>query len=267
MQLKKPLVVLDLETTGPWVDRDRVIEIAMIKCLPGGGRLTYHKRVNPGMPIPPVVQQLTGITNEAVKAAPAFKEIAREVLEFIGESDLGGYNLERFDLPLLEREIREASLTWDWQKLGVYDAQKVYHLNEKRDLTAAYKFYCGKELGEDAHSALADTEATLEILAAQARKYGDGAEDIDVLSRFDYTNHGEYYDKDRRFRWWNGELYMMFGKYAKRTPLKEIAKKDRGYLEWIVSANFSQEVKDLVAGALEGNFPDPPATSENQENA
>ena len=260
MNLKKPFVVLDLETTGPWVERDRIIEIAMVKVHPDGSRDVFHQKVNPGIPIPEAVQKLTGITNEDVKTARSFRDMAGEVLEFLAGSDLGGFNLERFDLPLLEREIKEANLTWDWHQQVVYDAQKVFHLNEKRDLTAAYKFYCNKDLGEDAHSALADTEATVEILFAQVKKYGNGSDDLEVLGEFDYTNHGEYYDKERRFRWWNGELYMMFGKYAKKSPLKDVAKKDRGYLEWIISANFSQEVKDLVAGALEGNFPNPPDT-------
>jgi DNA polymerase-3 subunit epsilon len=255
MKVDKTIVVFDLETTGPWVERDKIIEIALIKITPDGTRETYHSKVNPGVPIPEAVVKLTGITNEEVEKAPPFRDIARDVLNFIQDADIGGFNVERFDLPLLAREFNEIGLAFTWDKRKVFDAQKVYHLNEKRDLTAAYQFYCGQDLGNNAHSALADTEATVAILEAQVKKYGGGSEAVEVLGEYDYQYTEDFYDKDRRFRWWNGELYMMFGKYAKRNSLKEVAKMDRAYLEWIKSANFSQEVKDLVANALEGKFP------------
>jgi DNA polymerase-3 subunit epsilon len=254
MKLAKALVILDLETTGMWLEKDRIIEIAMVKVLPSGERTVYHKRVNPGMPIPMVVTELTGISNADVKDAPAFKVIAKEVLEFIGNADLGGFNVDKFDLPLLERELREAGHSFQARAHAVYDAQKVFHLNEKRDLTAAYALYCGKKL-EDAHSALADTEAALAVLEAQVAKYGEGDNGVETLARFNYVERQEFYDSDKRFRWWNGELYMMFGKYAKKESLREIARKDPHYLEWMLSKDFSEEVKALVEGALKGQFP------------
>jgi len=254
MKLLNDLVVLDLETTGTWVDRDKIIEIAMIKCTPQGERETYEKRVNPGIPIPPVITQLIGISDEDVKGAPAFKDIAQEVIAFIEGCDLAGFNASRFDLPLLRREIYEAGLKLNWEHFKVFDAQKVYHLNEKRDLTAAYNFYCNKSL-ENAHSALADTQATLEVLEAQADQYGEGEHLLDSLGRFKYEQTADFADDERKFRWWNGKVYMMFGKYAKKYSLQEVAQKDPGYLEWIVSAKFSEEVKTLVSNALQGRFP------------
>lgn len=254
MKLTKPLVILDLETTGTWIEKDKVIEIAMIKVLPSGEKQIYDKRVNPGMTIPPVVVELTGISNEAVKDAPCFKEIAREIVDFLGGADIGGFNVEKFDVPLLEREIRDAGLSLSAAHRTIYDAQKVFHLNEKRDLTAAYAFYCGKKL-EGAHAALADTTATLEVMEGQIRKYGSGEDTIDVLGRFNYTERQEFYDSDRKFRWWNGELYMMFGKYAKKESLREIARKDPGYLEWMLAKDFSEDIKTLVEGALKGRLP------------
>ncbi|MBF0569373.1 MAG: 3'-5' exonuclease [Candidatus Omnitrophica bacterium] len=254
MKLTKPLIILDLETTGTWIEKDRIIEIAMIKVLPSGEKNTYHKRINPGMPIPQVVVELTGISNEDVKAAPSFKDVVKEVLDFIGTADIGGFNVDKFDLPLLEREVRDAGLSFLAATRIVYDAQKVFHLNEKRDLTAAYAFYCGRKL-EGAHSALADTAATLEVLEAQVGKYGEGADAIDTLSRFVYVERQEFYDTDRKFRWWNGELYMMFGKYAKKESLRDIARKDPGYLEWMLGKDFTEDVKTLVSGALKGQFP------------
>lgn len=252
MKLTRDLVVLDLETTGTWVDKDRIIELALIKTKVDGARENMVKKINPGMPIPPVVSELTGISDDDVQDAPSFKNVAHEVLEFIGESDLGGFNIDRFDLPLLRREFAEAGVDFNVSNRKVYDAQKVYHLNEKRDLSAAYKFYCQKEL-VNAHTALADTEATLEILTNQMQRYGDDTPES--LLEFNYKQTSEFYDSQRKFRWWNGKLYMMFGKYARGHSLEDVVKKDRGYLEWILSANFSQDIKSLVENALNGRFP------------
>lgn len=254
MKLKQTLVVLDLETTGTWIEKDRIVEIALVKCLPEGGRETYLKRVNPGMPIPEAVSEIIGITNDDVKDAPSFRLVAQEVVDFLEGCDLAGFNLERFDLPLLERELSQVGIEFRWQGRKIYDAQKVYHLNERRDLTAAYQFYCGKDL-RNAHSALADAEATLEILESQVQRYGEGAEDLETLSRFNYRSSNDFYDSTRKFRWWNGELYPMFGKYAKRSSLQEICRRDPAYLQWVSGADFSDEVKDLVTSALNGKFP------------
>lgn len=256
MKLTRPLVILDLETTGIWIEKDRIIEIGMIRCLPDGTRETYEKKVNPGMHIPKQVTEVTGITDDDVKDAPYFRPIAQEVLDFLGDADLGGFNIERFDLPLLSREFSGVDLKFEWETRAIYDAQKIYHLNEKRDLTAAYKFYCDKEL-KDAHAALADSEAALGVLSSQLKRYGQGSEHIEALKGFDYKERSEFFDAGRKIRWWNGELYMMFGKYARKESLKEIAKKDRSYLEWILSRDFSDEVKELVEGAIEGHLPMP----------
>jgi len=254
MQLQRPLVVMDLETTGTWIEKDKIVEIAMVKIDPDGKKETYLKRLNPGIVIPPAVSKLIGITNEDVKSCPHFRDAAQDILAFIGHCDLAGFNANRFDFPLLERECAEAGLKFDWQNRNRYDAQKVFHLNHKRDLTAAYQFYCQKEL-KDAHSALADVEATLEILERQIENYGQGSHEIDVLSQFNYMTLDEYYDDEKRFRWWNGKLYLMFGKYARKASLQDVAQKDPKYLEWIVGADFSEQVKTLAADALKGRFP------------
>jgi DNA polymerase III subunit epsilon len=254
MKLLRPLVVLDLETTGTWIEKDRIIEIAMIKVSPDGQKEVYDSRVNPCMPIPPVISELTGISDADVKDAPAFVAIAAKVLAFIGDSDVGGFNLERFDLPLLAREMSDAGLKFEWQNRAIYDAQKIYHLHERRDLFAAFAFYCKQEL-KDAHSALADTQATLAIIEAQVDCYGKGREEIEALREFNYKATSEFFDNERKFRWWNGDLYMTFGKYAKKESLRVIAQKDPNYLQWILDKDFSDDIKTMVQDVINGNHP------------
>lgn len=257
LKLSHPLVVLDLETTGTWVDKDRIVEIALIRCLPDGSQTSFTSRVNPGMPIPPRVTRITGITDQDVKDAPPFKKIAPNVLAFIGDADLGGFNVERFDLIILERELFVAGLKFDWRRRTIFDAQKVYHLNERRDLKAAYQFYCRKEL-ENGHTAMGDTQATVEILGVQVEKYGKPEEGIESLKDFEYQRMDDYFDEGRKFRWWNGELYPIFGKYGKRKSLKEIAQQERSYLEWMLGQDFPSGTKEMLRGVLEGRLPEPP---------
>jgi DNA polymerase III subunit epsilon len=254
MKLKKPLVVFDLETTGTWVEKDRIVEIGMIKISPDGTRTDYVKRVNPGMPIPPNVTRIIDITDEDVKDAPPFKDIAAEVVTFIGDADLGGFNIQRFDIPVLERELIASGHLLPLNGREIYDAQKIYHIHEKRDLLAAYLLYCSKHL-ENAHSALDDSNAALEILQSQITKYGDSDKGLESLRDFDYERSSDYFDKEGKFSWWNGELYPMFGKYRRMKSLRGIAGSDRRYLEWIMDADFSDSVKKLAKDALKGIFP------------
>ncbi|MDD5174567.1 MAG: exonuclease domain-containing protein, partial [Candidatus Omnitrophica bacterium] len=240
-----------------WVEKDRIVEIGMIKIMPDGTRETYIKRVNPGMPIPANVTKIINITNEDVKDAPRFKDIAREVSAFIGDSDLGGFNVLRFDIPLLERELYEAGVNFNWRSRAVYDAQKVYHVHEKRDLMAAYLLYCGKKL-ENAHSALNDADATVDILDAQIERYGNKDKGIESLRDIDYETKSDYFDKERKFCWWNGQLYPMFGKHGRKKHIKSIAKEDREYLEWMLTKDFGEDVRVMIKKALAGEFPEPP---------
>ena len=257
MKLKKTLIVFDLETTGTWVEKDKIVEIGMVKLMPDGSRQDYVKRVNPGMPIPLNVSRIIDITDKDVKDAPRFKEIAKEVLEFIGDADLGGFNIQRFDIPVLERELLEAGLSFHWKERDIYDAQKVYHIHEKRDLMAAYQLYCGKEL-TNAHTALGDAEATVEIFDSQIKRYGKEEEGIESLRDFDYEQSSAYFDLERKFCWWNGNLYPAFGKYRRKKHIRDMARNDRSYLEWIAGADFSSEIKLLATDALNGKFPSPP---------
>lgn len=254
MKIRNTLVSLDIESTGVWVEKDKIIEIGLVKFTPDGKKETFHRRINPGIRIPKSVTDLTGISDQDVKDAPAFRDVANEILSFIGDADLAGFNVERFDLPLLEREFADIGIRFVWEERKVYDAQKIFHLNEKRDLSAAYQFYCDKEL-TGAHGAVADSGAVYEILEKQVRKYGEGEEDISVLDKFEYTSHMEFYDSDKKIAWWNGKLYLMFGKYRRQISIDELVKKDPGYLKWILTSDFKDDVKALVKDALKGECP------------
>lgn len=254
MILQKPLVCLDLETTGLWIEKDRIIDMALIRLEPDNTKKAFRTLINPQMTIPAEIVNLTGITNEAVKEAPLFSDKAKEVVDFIGDADLAGFNVERFDLPIIERQLYESGIKFEWKERAIYDTQRIYHLHERRDLKAAYKLYCDKEL-QNAHTALADTEATLEILQAQVHRYGKGSQELQTLKPFQYETSRDFFDKERKFRWWNGDLYPVFGKYARRLSIRELANKDRAYLEWIAKGDFTDTVKQMAKNALEGIYP------------
>jgi len=255
MKLKNDLVVLDIESTGVWIEKDRIIEIALLKYKPDGSKEVLHTKVNPGMAIPAHITELTGISDRDVQDSPTFKSLSRQVANFLERSDFGGYNIERFDLPLLQRELSDAGIAFAWDDRKIYDAQKVYHLNEKRDLSAAYQFYCGKEL-VGAHSALADSEAVYDILKQQLAKYGEGREDIAFLEKFEYISPMEFYDEDRKFCWWNGKLYPSFGKFRRKLSLDEIARKEPSYLNWLLKLDdMKEDARTLIENAMRGEFP------------
>ncbi len=254
MKISHVLVALDVETTGVWIEKDKIIEIALVKYFPDEKKETYERKINPGIPIPKNVTQLTGISDEDVKDAPSFEKAAPEILAFIGDADFAGFNIKRFDLPLLAREFADIGIKFDWESRRTYDAQMIFHLNEKRDLSAAYQFYCGKEL-VGAHSALADSEAIYEILEKQVEKYGEGQDELAVLGKFEYDPIVKFFDADKKFCWWHGKLYPSFGKYRRKTSVEEIAKTDAPYLHWLLKSDFKDDVKAMLKAALKGQFP------------
>ncbi|MBK5270778.1 MAG: 3'-5' exonuclease, partial [Bacteroidia bacterium] len=170
LQLKKPLAIIDLETTGINPGSDRIVEIAIVKVLPDGTKTVKRKIINPEIPIPKVCSDLHGITDEMVKDAPVFKQVAHELKQVLDGCDIGGYNSNRFDIPLLVEEFIRAEVDFDMKGRKLVDVQNIFHKMEQRTLTAAYKFYCNKELN-DAHSAEVDASATYEILEAQTERY------------------------------------------------------------------------------------------------
>src|ERR1041384_5555071 len=183
LQLKKPLAIIDLETTGVNLGSDRIVEIAIVKIQTDGSRIIKRKLLNPEIPISQVSRDLHGISNEMVKDAPTFKQVANEIKQFLDNCDLAGYNSNRFDIPLLAEEFLRVGLELDFNNRRLVDVQKIFHMMEQRTLGAAYKFYCNKDL-VNAHSAEADTMATYEVLVSQLERYETLKNDVDYLSEF-----------------------------------------------------------------------------------
>lgn len=243
LKLYKPLCVFDLETTGTNVSKDRIVEISILKVNPDASRESKTWLVNPEMPIPKESTAVHGITDEKVANAPTFKEIASKVLEMISGTDLGGFNSNRFDVPLLAEELLRAGIDFDLSKFKLVDAQTIFHKMEQRNLTAAYKFYCKKDL-ENAHSAEADVLATFEVLDAQVGHYEDLPNDIAGLSEF--SVHNKFADLAGMIHFdENDQEIFAFGKY-KGQSVKEVFQRDLGYYAWIQNADFPLYTKKIL---------------------
>jgi len=193
LNLTKPIVFFDLETTGVNIGSDRIVEISILKVFPNGNKESKTWLVNPEIEIPQGATDVHGITNEQVVTEPTFKELAPKVNEMIADSDLAGFNSNRFDIPLLAEELMRAGIDFDMNNRKAIDVQVIFHKKEQRTLGAGYQFYCGKEL-EGAHGAEADTNATYEILLAQLEKYDDIENSVEALSEFS-TQPKKYYEK------------------------------------------------------------------------
>lgn len=253
--LDRPLVFLDFETTGVSPFADRIVELSMIKVYPDDSRVAMTRRVNPGVLIPPDASRIHGITDAAVADAPPFTRIADELLTFIGAADLAGFNIHRFDLPLLHRELALAGRQLEMEGRAVVDAQVIYHRRVPRDLAAAYRLYCGKEL-VGAHGAAADIEACVEVLDAQLAVYPDLPRTPRDLYELFAPRDASTIDTQGRFRWDGREAVFGFGPEGIRgRPLRDVAANNTRFLGWILRKDFRQDVKVIVQNALRGRFP------------
>lgn len=256
LQLQKPLVFIDLETTGLNIATDRIVEIALIKIDPDGNEETKEMRINPEMPIPEQSSKVHGIYDADVAGAPTFKEVAAALAEFVEGCDFAGFNSNRFDIPLLAEEFLRADVAVELKKRRFVDVQAIFHKMEKRTLAAAYKFYCQKDL-LDAHSAMADTRATYEVLQAQLDVYSDTEyedakgkvtkpikNDMSALSEFSsYDRNADFmgrivYDE-------NGVEVFNFGK-NKGVPVEKVLREQPGYYGWIMDGEFPLYTKNVV---------------------
>lgn len=271
LNITRPLIVFDLETTGLDLVRDRIIQISYIKVLPGGKEQRENLLINPCKPIPQEVTELTGISNDDVKDAPSFKDVAQQLSEKMKDCDFAGYNSNHFDIPMLAEEFLRAGIDFDFSKCRLIDAQTIFHKMERRNLAAAYKFYCGRKMEEDftAHRADEDTEATYRVLMGELDKYTPGVQeepdrvlenDMDFLAEFSKQNDNVDFagrivwrpllgadgkpllDKDgkeRRFEAFN------FGKYKGRA-VDEVLRVDPGYYSWMMSGDFTFNTKQVL---------------------
>ena len=243
LNLKRPIVFFDLETTGVDTSKDRIVEISMIKVMPDGSKDVKTRRVNPEMPIPAEATAVHGITDEDVKNEPTFRQLAKSLAQFIQGCDFGGFNSNRFDLPLLVEEFLRVGVDVDLKRRKFVDVQTIFHKKEQRTLVAAYKFYCDKDL-TDAHSAAADTMATYEVLCAQLDRYDDLENDIDFLAEFserekavDYAGRIVYNEQ--------GVEVFSFGKYRGQS-VEEVFRREPSYYAWMMEGDFPLYTKKVI---------------------
>ncbi len=243
LNLKNPIVFFDLETTGINIANDRIVEISILKINTDGSEEVKTMRINPEIPIPKKTSEIHGIYDEDVADAPTFKEVARQLATFMEGCDLAGYNSNKFDIPLLAEEFIRAEVDFDMTKRKFIDVQTIFHKMEKRNLEAAYKFYCDRNL-DDAHSAEADTRATYEVLKSQLDRYSDLKNDMEWLSKFSAHNKnadfaGRIIFNDK------GEEVFNFGKY-KGKPVTQVLDNDPGYYSWMMNGDFPLFTKKVL---------------------
>jgi DNA polymerase-3 subunit epsilon len=242
LQLKKPLAFIDLETTGVNPGTDRIVEIAIVKILTDGSKSVKKKLLNPGMPIPKGASDVHGITDEMVKDAPVFKQVAQEIKQMLDGCDLAGYNSNRFDIPLLMEEFMRAQVDFDMKGRKLLDVQNIFHKMEPRTLSAAYKFYCNKN-HDGAHGAEADAAATYEILEAQIERYPQLGNNIDSMLKV--IGEDQIVDFARRFIMENGIEVFNFGKFKGR-PVADVLKSEPQYYDWMMKGDFPQHTKQKL---------------------
>lgn len=246
LQLQRPIAFIDLETTGINIGTDRIVEIAIVKINVDGAKTNKRKLLNPQMPIPAESSAIHGITNEMVKDAPTFKQAANEIKQFIENCDLGGYNSNRFDIPMLVEEFLRSGMDFTTDGRKLVDVQRVFHLMEQRTLSAAYQFYCSKVL-HDAHSAEADAEATWEVLCAQVERYPNLGDTIEAICKF--CGEDDIVDFGRRFIKQNGIEVFNFGKY-KGKSVAEILRTEPQYYDWMMKGDFAMHTKQKLTEIL-----------------
>ena len=244
LNLKKPIVFFDLETTGLNISEARIVELSFLKVHPNGEEEVKSRRVNPGIPIPPESTAIHGITDEDVKDCPTFKQIAKSLASHLEGCDLAGFNSNRFDVPMLAEEFLRAGVDFDMSKPNLIDVQVIYHKKEPRTLEAAYKFYCDKEL-TDSHSAEVDARATYEVFKSQLAYYSDLENDIEVLAE-EYGGFKNNVDLAGRIVLNDEGIEVFnFGKHRGK-PVAEILEKEPSYYSWMMDGDFPLNTKQVL---------------------
>lgn len=256
LKTDRPIAFFDIESTGTNVRADRIIDLAIVKVFPDGHRETKTFRVNPERPIPPEATAVHGITDDEVKDCPTFKQVARDVAAAFEGCDLGGYNVIRFDIPMLAEEFARAGVPFSAEGRRVIDPQRIFHQREPRDLSAALLYYCN-ERHDGAHGAIEDVEATIKVLEGQFGRYDDLPQDVDQLSAYCNPRDPTWADQSGKLKWVAGELTINFGS-KQGAKIRELVQKDPGYLRWMTEKGFPRDTTEIVSAALKGKFPAPP---------
>jgi len=251
LNLRKPLVILDLETTGVSIAYDRIVEFSALKVSPGGAEEWLTMRINPGIPISPEATRIHGITDADVANEPHFKDVARKIAAFLEGCDLAGFNSMKFDIPILCEEFLRVNVDFNPARHRYVDVQVIFHKKEQRTLGAAYKFYCNREL-ENAHSAQSDTAATYEILKAQLDRYPDLENDIDKLSSFSAFNNNADLAGRIVFNEQGVEVFN-FGKH-KGKPVELVFKEEPSYYSWMMNGDFPLNTKQVLTAIKVRSF-------------
>lgn len=243
LSLNRPIAFFDLETTGINIATDRIVEISVLKVSPGDKQEIKTQRINPTIPIPPVVSRIHGIFDKDVKDSPTFKQVTNEYAEFLNNCDLAGYNCNYFDIPLLVEEFLRAGVDFDLKDRKMIDVQAIFHKKEERTLSAAYKFYCSKDL-KDAHSAEADIRATFEVLESQLERYPDLKNDVEYLHNF--ASRSKRVDLSGRFVYNDkGVVIFNFGKHTGKTA-EDVFRTEPQYYDWMMRGDFSLHTKKII---------------------
>jgi DNA polymerase-3 subunit epsilon len=250
LKLNKPICFFDLEATGTQITKDRIVQIAIIKIHPDGKEESYNKLVNPTIPIPKEISEIHGITDDDVKNKPAFKELASEIIAFIDDGDLAGYNSNKYDIPLLAEEFLRCDIDFDVSNRAFVDVQNIFHKMEQRTLAAAYQFYCGQRM-ENAHDALYDTQVTWSVFKAQLEKYDSLDPNVQALAEFSRAGEHKLLDLAGRLAIdERGNSIYNFGKHKGKT-IKQVMNVEPGYYGWMLDADFPLYTKQCLKKEME----------------
>jgi DNA polymerase III subunit epsilon len=258
--LDRPLAVFDIESTGLNKKLDRIIDLGIVRIEPDGTRKEQTFRINPGCPIPPDSSAVHGIKDEDVADAPLFADVAPEIAAFLEGCDLAGFNLNRFDVPMLVEEFNRVGQPFSLEGRRILDVQRIYHAKEPRDLTAALQFYCG-EMHLGAHGAIDDVKATVRVLEAQLEKYSDLPSDMDGLHEFCNPTDPTWVDQTGKLRWDQSEIVINFGQ-KQGVKVRELMLNDKGYLDWILKKDFPDDTKEIIRLCMMGKPPKPPTPAQ-----
>jgi DNA polymerase III subunit epsilon len=256
-KLTRPLAIFDIEATGLNTRTDRIVQLCVIKIMPDQSRITYETLVNPQRPIPQETTEIHGIKDADVAGCKTFPELATDLDVFLHDCDLGGFNIARFDVPMLTEEFFKAGIKFDIDQRNIVDAQRIYHKKVPRDLEAALAYYCG-EMHIDAHDAKADVLATIRVLESQIAKYSDLKDmSMSELSDFCTMRKTDWVDRTGKFKWEKGEVVINFGK-KQGVLLRDLINNEKSFIKWMLNSDFPRDTKEILENAMDGKWPNPP---------